>query len=415
MTKDPKDVHSPSVEVYDITDAPELKSEVMTLNVGPQHPSTHGVLRVVVDLSGEQILRLTPHVGYLHTGFEKNMENRTYTQCITYTPRMDYLHSFSHDLAYALSVEKLVGAQVPSRAQAIRIMLNELSRIASHLVFLGTGLLDFGALTPFFYAFREREAVLDLFEWVSGQRFHHNYIRIGGLKEDLPPEFLSEIKKLIVQMPARIDEYEALFKESPIFYQRAKGVSVIPADIAINLSLTGGSLRASGVNYDVRKAYPYAGYEDYHFDVPVLYGGDIYDRMVIRILEMRESVKIIRQAIERIEAIGPGSIRDPNPQVSLPPRELLETSMEAVIYHFKLVTEGFHPAPGEVYIPTESARGELGYYIISDGGSMPYRVKVRAPSFVNLQSLPYACKGVQMADMVAVIASLDPVMGDVDR
>jgi NADH-quinone oxidoreductase subunit D len=294
-------------------------------------------------------------------------------------------------------------------------MLNELSRIASHLVFLGTGLLDFGALTPFFYAFREREAVLDLFEWVSGQRFHHNYIRIGGLKEDLPPEFLGEVKKFIAQMPARIDEYEALFRESPIFYERARGVAVIPAEVAINLSLTGGSLRASGVNYDVRKAYPYAGYETYNFDVPVLTGGDIFDRMVIRLLEMRESVKIIRQAVERLEAIGPGPIRDPNPQISLPPRHLLETSMEAVIYHFKLVTEGFHPAPGEVYVPTESARGELGYYIVSDGGSMPYRVKVRAPSFVNLQSLPYACKGVQMADMVAVIASLDPVMGDVDR
>jgi len=415
MVRDPQKLHSPSVEAYDIADAPELKSEVMTLNVGPQHPSTHGVLRVVVDLSGEQILRLTPHIGYLHTGFEKNMEHRTYTQCITYTPRMDYLHSFAHDLAYALSVEKLVGAEVPPRAQIIRVMLNELSRIASHLVFLGTGLLDFGALTPFFYAFREREAVLDLFEWVSGQRFHHNYIRIGGLKEDLPTDFLSEVKRFLVQMPARIDEYEGLFRESPIFYERAKGVAVIPAEAAINLSLTGGSLRASGVAYDVRKAYPYAGYETYKFDVPVLYGGDVFDRMIIRILEMRESVRIIQQAVERLEALGPGPIRDPNPQISLPPRHLLETSMEAVIYHFKLVTEGFHPALGEVYVPTESARGELGYYIISDGGSMPYRVKVRAPSFVNLQSLPYACKGVQMADMVVVIASLDPVMGDVDR
>lgn len=415
MIKDPRDVHSPSVEAYDIADAPELKSEVMTLNVGPQHPSTHGVLRVVVDLSGEQILRLTPHIGYLHTGFEKNMENRTYTQVITYTPRMDYLHSFSHDLAYALAVEKLVGAEIPPRAQAIRVLLNELSRIASHLVFWGTGMLDFGALTPFFYAFREREAVLDLFEWVSGQRFHHNYIRIGGLKEDLPPEFLGELKKFLSSFPARIDEYEGLFKESPIFYERARGLSVISAEDAINLSLTGGSLRASGVNYDVRKAHPYSGYETYSFEVPVLYGGDIYDRMVIRLLEMRESVKIIKQAIERLEAIGAGPIRDPNPQVSLPPRSLLETSMEAVIYHFKLVTEGFHPTPGEVYVPTESARGELGYYLISDGGSMPYRVKVRAPSFVNLQSLPYACKGVQMADMVVVIASLDPVMGDVDR
>ena len=399
----------------DISDAPELKSEIMTLNVGPQHPSTHGVLRVVVDLSGEQILKLTPHVGYLHTGFEKNMENRTYLQNITDTPRMDYLHSWSHDLAYALSVERLVGAQVPARAETIRVMLNELSRIASHLVFVGTGLLDFGALTPFFYCFRERERILDLFEWVSGLRFHHNFIRIGGLKDDLPEDFLAHMRSFVADMPSRIDEYEGLFKESPIFYERAKGISVIPPEDAINLSLTGGSLRASGVNFDVRKSYPYSSYETYSFDVPVLYGCDIYDRMVIRTLEMRESVRIIKQAVERLQDMGSGPIRDPNPQISLPPRQLLETSMEAVIYHFKLVTEGFHPALGEVYVPTESARGEMGYYIISDGGSMPFRVKVRSPSFVNLQSLSYACKGVQMADMVAVIASLDPVMGDVDR
>ncbi len=408
-------LHSPSNQSYDLGDSPELKSEVMTLNVGPQHPSTHGVLRVVVDLSGEQIVRLTSHVGYLHTGFEKNMENRTFTQCLTYTPRMDYLHSFSHDLAYALSVEKLVGAVVPERAQNIRVMLNELSRIASHLVFLGTGMLDFGAITPFFYSFREREAVLDMFEAVSGQRFHHNYVRVGGVKEDLPEGFLPDLKKLMDEFPSRIDQYEGLFKESPIFYQRAKGLSVIPVEDAINLSLTGGSLRAAGVNYDVRKAYPYSGYETYDFDVPLLYNSDIYDRMVIRILEMRESVKIVKQAIERLEKSSGEPIRDPNPQISLPPREMLETSMEAVIFHFKLVTEGFHPAIGEAYVPTESARGELGYYVISDGGSMPYRVKVRAPSFVNLQSLSYASRGVQMADMVVVIASLDPVMGDVDR
>lgn len=390
----------------------ELRTEVMTLNVGPQHPSTHGVLRVVVTLSGEEVLDLVPHIGYLHTGFEKNMENRTYTQVITYTPRMDYLHSFAHDLAYALVVEKLVGAAVPPRAETIRIILNELSRLASHLVFLGTGLLDLGALTPFFYAFRERETILDLFEWVTGQRFHHNYIRIGGVKEDLPEEFVPELKKLLQVLPHRIDEYEALFAESPIFYERARGVGVIPPEVAINLGLTGGSLRASGVNYDVRKAYPYAGYDTYQFDVPLGEHGDVFDRMIIRIREMRESVKIIQQALERLE---PGPVRDPNPQITPPPRHLLETSMEAVIYHFKHYTEGFHPPKGEVYVPTESARGELGYYIVSDGGSMPYRVKVRAPSFVNLQSLPYACKGEQVPDMVAIIASLDPVMGDVDR
>lgn len=394
---------------------PELRSEIMTLNVGPQHPSTHGVLRVVVTLSGEEVLDLVPHIGYLHTGFEKNMEHRTYTQGLTYTPRMDYLHSFSHDLAFALSVEKLVGAEVPLRAQTIRVLLNELSRISSHLVFLGTGLLDLGALTPLFYTFREREYVLDLFEWVSGQRFHHNYIRIGGLKEDLPAEFLPELKKFLKTFPARVDEYENLFKESPIFYERARGVSVITPEDAIAWSLTGGSLRASGVNYDVRKAYPYSGYETYNFEVPLGQYGDIHDRMVIRLQELRESAKIVQQALERLESMGEGSIRDPNPRISLPPRHLLETSMEAVIYHFKLVTEGFHPALGEVYVPTESARGELGYYVVSDGGSLPYRVKVRAPSFVNLQSLPAACRGVQVPDMVAVIASLDPVMGDVDR
>ncbi|MER3451117.1 MAG: NADH-quinone oxidoreductase subunit D [Thermus sp.] len=378
----------------------ELRTEVMTLNVGPQHPSTHGVLRVVVTLSGEEVLDLVPHIGYLHTGFEKTMENRTYLQNLT------------HDLAYALAVEKLVGAVVPPRAQTIRILLNELSRLASHLVFLGTGLLDLGALTPFFYAFRERETILDLFEWVTGQRFHHNYIRIGGLKEDLPEEFVPELKKLLQVLPHRIDEYEGLFAESPIFYERARGVGVIPAEVAIHLGLTGGSLRASGVDYDIRKAHPYAGYETYRFDVPLGEQGDVFDRMLIRIREMRESVKIIQQALERLE---PGPIRDPNPQITPPPRPLLETSMEAVIYHFKHYTEGFHPPKGEVYVPTESARGELGYYIVSDGGSMPYRVKVRAPSFVNLQSLSYACKGEQVADMVAIIASLDPVMGDVDR
>jgi NADH-quinone oxidoreductase subunit D len=401
--------------MIDSPELPELRSEIMTLNVGPQHPSTHGVLRVVVDLSGEEIVKLTPHIGYLHTGFEKTMEHRTYTQCLTYTPRMDYLHSFAHDLAFALSVERLLGAQVPPRAEVIRVILNELSRLASHLVFLGTGLLDFGALTPFFYAFRERETILDLFEWVSGQRFHHNYIRIGGLKEDLPEEFVPALQAFLQEMPARIDEYEGLFRESPLFYERARGVGVIPPELAIALSLTGGSLRASGVNYDVRKAYPYGGYETYQFEVPLGTHGDVYDRMIVRIQEMRESVKIIRQALERLQAIGPGPIRDPNPKISLPPRALLETSMEAVIYHFKLVTEGFHPPLGEVYVPTESARGELGYYVVSDGGSMPYRVKVRAPSFANLQSLPHAAKGSQMPDLVAVIASLDPVMGDVDR
>ena len=389
-----------------------FREEVMTLNVGPQHPSTHGVLRLVVQMQGERVLAVEPVIGYLHTGFEKNMENRTYLQDLTYTPRMDYLHSFAHDFAYALAVEKLIGAQVPPRAQTIRIMLNELSRISSHLVFIGTALLDLGALTPFFYAFRERDTVLDLFEWVTELRFHHNYIRIGGVKEDLPPEFVPELKKFTDTFASRIDDYEGMFAQSPIFLARARGVGIIPPDVAINYGLSGGSLRASGVNYDVRKAYPYGGYDTYNFEVPLGEAGDVWDRFLIRIREMRQSLKIVQQAMERLE---PGPVRDPNPHVALPPRQLLETSMEAVIYHFKLVTEGYHPIRGEVYVPTESARGELGYYIISDGGSMPYRVKVRAPSFVNLQSLPVAVEGLQFPDLIAVIASLDPVLGDVDR
>lgn len=389
-----------------------LHGEIMTLNVGPQHPSTHGVLRVVVDMEGEKVVRAVPHIGYLHTGFEKNMEFRTYQQDLTYTPRMDYLHSFAHDLAFALSVEKLLGVEVPERALTIRVMLNELSRIASHLVFVGTGLLDLGALTPFFYTFREREAVLDLFEWVSGLRMHHNYVRVGGLDNDLPEEFPAEVRKFIDTIDHRIDEYVGMFAESPIFYDRAREVGVIPPEVAIDLGLTGGNLRASGVSYDVRKAYPYSGYETYDFEVPLGERGDVFDRMIIRGLEMRQSARIVRQALERLR---PGLIKDPSPYISPPPRQLLETSMEALIYHFKLYTEGFHPPKGEAYVPTESARGEVGYYVISDGGSMPFRVKVRAPSFVNLQGLSYAAQGYQFADLVAVIASLDPIMGDVDR
>lgn len=391
---------------------PELRSELMVLNVGPQHPSTHGVLRVVVTLAGEEIVDLVPHVGYLHSGFEKTMEHRTYTQNFTYTPRMDYVHSFAHDLAYALAVEKLVGAQVPERAETIRIILNELSRIASHLIFVATGLLDLGALTPFFYAFREREAILDLFEWVSGQRFHHNFVRVGGLKEDLPEEFVPELKKFLSGFLAKVDDYQGMFVGSPIFASRARDIGVIPPETAINLGLTGGSLRASGVNYDVRKAHPYGGYDKYEFDVPLGTRGDVYDRMIVRLEEMRQSHRILVQALERLE---PGPIRDPNPHLSLPPREMLGRSMEALIFHFKLVTEGFHPPLGEVYVPTESARGELGYYIVSDGGSQPYRVKIRAPSFANVQSLAYASKGHQFADLIAILASLDPVLGDVDR
>lgn len=390
----------------------EFRTQHMRINVGPQHPSTHGVLRLVVDLDGERIMAIRPQIGYLHTGFEKTMENRTYQQCITYSNRMDYLHGFGHDLAYVLSAEKLIGARVPERAQRVRVILNELNRIASHLVFLGTGLLDMGALTPFFYTYREREIILDIFELVSGVRMNYGYFRVGGLSYDTPAGFEERVRDFLKMFPAKMQEYHDFFLGNSIFVTRTKGVGVIDRQTAIDTGLTGPNLRASGVPLDWRKARPYGGYEDYDFDVPIFEEGDAYSRFVIRWLEMTESLKIIEQALDMLE---PGPVKDPDRRISLPPRHELETSMEAVIFHFKLVTEGFHPPLGESYVPTESARGELGYWIVSDGGSMPYRVKVRVPSLINLQALEPCCVGGLFADMVINIASLDPVLGDVDK
>lgn len=390
----------------------EFETQYMRINVGPQHPSTHGVLRLVVDLDGEQIVRLKPQVGYLHTGFEKTMENRTYQQVVTYTNRMDYVHGFAHDLAYVLAAEKLMDAQVPVRAQRVRVILNELNRIASHLVYYGTGMLDMGALTPFFYTMREREKVLDIFELVSGVRMNFGYFRVGGLYQDVPEGFEAMVRAFIGEFPKYLDQYRALFMGNDILLARTKGVGVLTREQVLDFALTGPSLRASGVGLDYRKARPYSGYDDYDFDVPVYHQGDLWARWVIRMDEMVESLRIIEQALDRLE---PGPVKDPDRRISLPPRRELETSMEAVIFHFKLVTEGFHPPRGEVYVPTESARGELGYYIVSDGGSMPYRIKVKAPSLANLQSLEPACVGGLFADMVMNIASFDPVLGDVDK
>ena len=389
-----------------------LHTQIMSLNVGPQHPSTHGVLRLVVDMDGEYVTRVTPHMGYLHTGFEKTFEHRTYQQGVTYAPRTDYLHCFGHELAYVLSVEKLLQAEVPERANVVRVILHELGRIHSHLVFVGTGLLDLGALTPFFYAFREKEALVDLFEAATGYRMNQGYFRVGGLSRDIPDDWPAQVSAFLDAFERGVDEYEALFAANPIFVDRAKGVGVIPRAVAIDLGLTGPNLRASGVALDHRKAHPYCGYETYDFGVPVSQDGDCLARFQLRLMEFRESAKIVRQALKRLV---PGPIKDPNRKISLPPRQELETSMEAVIHHFKLVTEGFHPPVGEVYVPTESARGEVGYYIVSDGGSMPYRVKIRAPSFVNLQALEYACVGGQFADLITILATIDPVLGDVDR
>lgn len=389
-----------------------FSTEYMRINVGPQHPSTHGVLRLVVDLDGEQIVSLKPQVGYLHTGFEKTFEHRTYQQGVTYSNRMDYLHGFGHDLAYVLAVEKLMDSRVPVRAQRVRVILNELNRIASHLIFFGTGLLDMGALTPFFYTQREREKILDIFEMVSGVRMNYGYFRIGGLYQDTPEGFEEAVQAWYDDFWPRLDEYRRLWVGNDIVLARTKGVAVVPREMALDYALTGPSLRASGVGLDFRKAQPYSGYEEYSFDVPVYEEGDLWARMMIRFDEMVEAARIVKQALDLLE---PGPVKDPDRRISLPPRHELENSMEAVIFHFKLVTEGFHPPMGEVYVPTESARGELGYYVVSDGGSMPYRVKVRAPSLANLQSLEPSSIGGLFADMVINIASFDPVLGDVDK
>lgn len=390
----------------------EFETKFMRINVGPQHPSTHGVLRLVVDLDGERIARLTPQIGYLHTGFEKTMENRTYQQVVTYSNRMDYAHSFGHDLAYVLSAEQLVGATVPERAQRVRVLLTELNRIASHLLFLGTGILDMGALTVFFYTMRERERILQLFEMVTGVRMNYGYFRVGGLSYDLPDGFIEKTRALLDDFPAMLQQYADMFAKNDIFVNRTKGIGVIPPEVAIAYGLTGPSLRASGVALDQRKAAPYSGYEDYDFELPTSTAGDANARFMVRFEEFEQSIKICRQVLDRLE---PGPIKDPDRRISLPPRSELESSMEAVIFHFKLVTEGFHPPRAESYVATESARGELGYHLVSDGGSMPYRVKIRVPSLVNLQSLEAACLGGLFADMVVNIASIDPVMGDVDK
>ncbi len=394
------------------TEGALLHTEMLSLNVGPQHPSTHGVLRLVVDMDGERVSRVVVHMGYLHTGFEKTFEHRTYQQGVTYAPRTDYLHSFGHELAWVLGVEKLLGAQVPERAQVIRVILHELGRIHSHLVFVGTGLLDLGALTPLFYTFREKESCQDIFEAISGYRMNQGYFRVGGLSKDAPEGWEQMVARFCDQQERGVQEYLNLFGQNPIFLDRATDIGIISAQEAIDLGLTGPNLRASGVPLDHRKNNPYSGYENYDFEVLTTQKGDCLDRFRIRILEIEQSIRIIRQALARLR---PGLVQDPNRKISLPPRPELETSMEAVIHHFKLVTEGFHPPLGEVYVPVETCRGEVGYYVVSDGGSMPYRVKIRSPSFVNVQALEYACVGAQFADLITILATIDPVLGDVDR
>ena len=389
-----------------------LREQTMTINMGPHHPSTHGVLRLVLELDGETVRRTVPHVGYLHSGFEKTMEYRTYQQCITYTDRLDYLGAMGHNLAFCLSAERILGSEVPPRGQAIRVLVTELSRIASHLVWLGTHLLELGAITPFFYAFRQRDLILDLLEEICGQRLTFSYLRVGGVRQDLPPRFLEHVNDFLAGFRKAIAEFERLITGNEIFRKRTIGVGKLTAEQCLAWSVTGANLRAAGVPYDLRRVAPYSGYERYDFAIPTHTDGDTYARYLVRMEEMRQSARICRQIVDDLPG---GPTNDPNRHITLPPRSELEDSMEAVIFHFKLVTEGFHPPLGEAYIPTEGTKGELGYYLVSDGGSRPYRVYVRTPCFYNLQGLPVMAEGGLVADVIACIGSLDLVMGEVDR
>ncbi|HSB16908.1 MAG TPA: NADH dehydrogenase (quinone) subunit D [Bryobacteraceae bacterium] len=384
----------------------------MVLNMGPQHPSTHGVLRVLLELDGETILKAECDIGYLHTGIEKQCEALTYQQAVTLTDRVDYLANLSNNLCYCLAVEKLLGVEAPPLAQWMRVMLTELTRICSHLVWLGTHALDIGAMSMMLYCFRDREDLLRIFEMFSGQRMMTSYFRVGGLALEPPRGWQHPVKKFLDAFPSKIDEYEDLLTANPIWLQRTKGVAVVPLDELLDLGVTGPMLRAAGLNWDIRKTEPYSGYEKFDFEVPVRTESDVYARYQVRIEEMRQSVRICWQAMEGMPS---GSWVADAPNVVLPEREKMKTQMEALIYHFKIVTEGFRVPAGEVYQTIESPRGELGYYVVSDGTSKPYRVHIHGPSFGNLQATPRMIEGGLIADVIAALGSLDFILGDVDR
>ncbi len=391
-----------------------MTGETMLLNLGPHHPSTHGVLRLLLELDGEEIVTCLPDIGYLHTGIEKNIEAKTYEKGVTLTDRMDYLAPMSNNTAFCMAVEKLTGLDVPERAQVMRVICLELTRINSHLVWLGTHAIDLGAMSVFLYCFRERERVLDMFEMISGQRMMTSYIRPGGVWRDFTPDFLPTLNTFLDYFPSKIDEYEALLTNNPIWVDRTQGIGVIEPEDALAWGVTGPSLRGSGVNWDIRKAQPYSGYENYEFNVPLGEHGDVYDRFHIRVLEMRESVKIIQQAVKRLPN-ATGGFRSDNRKFVPPPRAELGQSMEAVIHHFKLWTEGFSAPDEEVYSAIESPRGEIGCYLHGTGGTKPRRVHFRTPSYVNIGALPLMSKGYMIADLIGIIGSIDITLGDSDR
>ena len=388
------------------------KDQHMVLNMGPQHPSTHGVLRLVLEIDGEIIVRLYPEIGYLHTGIEKTCEAKFYQQVVPLTDRVDYLGPMANNLCYCLAVEKLLQLEIPERAQWIRVLLTELTRLNSHLIWLGTHAMDIGALTVFLYTFREREEILRIFEDVAGQRMMTSYFRIGGLAMEPPLDLFDRIQAFIKTFPEKIDEYSNLLTGNPIFRNRLKGVGYLSPEDAVALAVTGPTMRASGIDFDLRRDMPYCSYEKFQFRVPVLTEGDCWARYLVRLDEMRETVKIIQQALDGMPG---GPVKADAPKIVLPDREKMKTQMEALIHHFKIVTEGFNVPAGEVYQGIESGHGQMGYYVVSDGTAKPSRVHMRYPGFATLQALETMCKGRMLADVVAVIGSIDIVLGEIDR
>jgi NADH-quinone oxidoreductase subunit D len=388
------------------------QDRTMILNMGPQHPSTHGVLRLLLEIDGETIVRLMPDIGYLHTGIEKTCEAKFYQQVVPLTDRIDYLCPLTNNLCYVLAVEKLLGLEIPPKAQWLRVLLNELTRINSHLVWLGTHAMDIGAMTVFLYCFREREEILKMFEMVSGQRMMTSYFRVGGIALEPPLGFFDRVRDFAGYFPEKVDEYENLLTGNPIWGMRTKGVAVMSAEDAIALGATGPTLRGSGVDLDLRRDMPYSSYEKFQFKVPISKDGDVFARYMCRVQELRESIGIVRQALD---GMPEGPIKADAPHVVLPDREKMKTQMESLIYHFKIITEGFAVPAGEVYQAVESPRGEMGYYIVSDGTAKPYRVHMRAACFANLQTLGTMCEGHLLADVVAAIGSIDIVLGEIDR
>jgi NADH-quinone oxidoreductase subunit D len=392
---------------------PAIRTETMTVNMGPQHPSTHGVLRLVLELDGEVILSAAPTIGYLHTGIEKTTEQKKWQQVIPLVERMDYLSAQSNSMAFCLSVETLLGVELPERVRAIRVLLAELQRINSHLVWLGTHGMEVGAVSVMLYCFREREQLLNINEMIAGFRLFPSYIRVGGLREDLPRGFHAAVRAFLDSFPAKLDEYEDLLTKNEIYLKRTQGVGVISKDDAIAYSLLGPIARAAGVSYDVRKVFPYLGYDTYDFHVPTATDGDVYARYTVRVAEMRESMKICRQALDRITPSGPYAIDDP--RITPPPKDRVYTEMEALIQHFLIYSQGFTVPAGEAYVPVEGPRGEQGFHVTSDGTNRPWRVKSRPPSLLACQALEKMIVGGLIADVIAVIGSIDVVMGDVDR